>query len=85
MLRAFHELKEELKRNKNDSFRFLNYETDEDSLAALHFVPISESLQAEIESTLESEGKEMNQFFKKIIHFFNHLNSFQVTVVNFRV
>jgi len=56
LLRAFHELKEELKRNKNDSLRFLNYETDEDSLAPLHFIPISESLQAEIESTLESEG-----------------------------
>lgn len=56
LLRAFHELKEELKRNKNDSLRFLNYETDDDCLAPLHFIPISESLQAEIESTLESEG-----------------------------
>ena len=60
LLKAFHELKEELRRNKNDSLRYLmneNYETDnEDSLAALHFIPISESLQAEIESTLESEG-----------------------------
>lgn len=56
LLRAFHELKEELNRSKNDSLRYLNYETDEDSLAPLHFIPISESLQAEIESTLESEG-----------------------------
>lgn len=45
-----------MKRSKNDSLRYLNYETDEDSLAPLNFnfIPISESLQAEIESTLES-------------------------------
>lgn len=76
LVRAFDELKDELNRNKHSSLGYLSYET-EDSLQPLHFIPIAESLQTEIESTLESEGYGSEFSSLNTVNFLNdkqHLN-----------